>query len=196
MSQISILPRLLGNLMFEYPSSERNQAILNQLGHIPVLFPWDNPEQIAALISTLEDTKNNLNDYAFSVLFEGQGKLIAPPWGSVYQHRENEVMGDSTEAFRLFLEHIGMNIEIGSQPCDHFAIMLWAIAYTLENEQDEALVELLEIHLLPWSNRYLSLLKSNQDSAFYAAVSELCELFLSQLQHQLQVTPQAKQLYW
>lgn len=195
MSQLALLPRLLGNLLYEYPDSERNQVIIGQCEQIKVLFDWKEQSTIDSLINALENAKQDLNHYSFSVLFEGQGKMVAPPWGSVYQTVDNTIMGDSTDAFHRFLDQIGMDVDLHRQPGDHIAIMFWAMASLLEAEQDDELMILLEQHMLPWAYRYFELLAENDQSVFYATLAQMCTVFLKQIEEELQLTPNRVKLF-
>lgn len=195
MSKLAILPRLLGSLMYLSPSSETNQSLFEQLDVLTDVFPWHEEAQVKHLLDELIQTRVSATDYTFSVLFEGQGEMVAPPWGSVYQEKENIVMGESTGRWDLFVKTYGMELTDKIEPNDQYGLMLWAMAALLEDGQEEAVVTLLEQHLLPWAYRYLELLANNQESAFYAALAQLNTLFLQQLEQQMALSPNVVQLY-
>ncbi|WPC75182.1 TorD/DmsD family molecular chaperone [Vibrio porteresiae] len=195
MSKLAILPRLLGSLMYLSPSSETNQSLFEQLDVLTDVFPWHEEAQVKHLLDELIQTRVSATDYTFSVLFEGQGEMVAPPWGSVYQEKENIVMGESTGRWDLFVKTYGMELTDKIEPNDQYGLMLWAMAALLEDGQEEAVVTLLEQHLLPWAYRYLELLATNQESAFYAALAQLNTLFLQQLEQQMALSPNVVQLY-
>ena len=195
MSKLAILPRLLGSLMYLSPSSETNQSLFEQLDVLTDVFPWHEEAQVKHLLDELIQTRESATDYTFSVLFEGQGEMVAPPWGSVYQEKENIVMGESTGRWDLFVKTYGMELTDKIEPNDQYGLMLWAMAALLEDGQEEAVVTLLEQHLLPWAYRYLELLATNQESAFYAALAQLNTLFLQQLEQQMALSPNVVQLY-
>lgn len=195
MSKLAILPRLLGSLMYLSPSSETNQSLFEQLDVLTDVFPWHEEAQVKHLLDELIQTRESATDYTFSVLFEGQGEMVAPPWGSVYQEKENIVMGESTGRWDLFVKTYGMELTDKIEPNDQYGLMLWAMAALLEDGQEEAVVTLLEQHLLPWAYRYLELLSTNQESAFYAALAQLNTLFLQQLEQQMALSPNVVQLY-
>lgn len=195
MSKLAILPRLLGSLMYLSPSSETNQSLFEQLDVLTDVFPWHEEAQVKHLLDELIQTRESATDYTFSVLFEGQGEMVAPPWGSVYQEKENIVMGESTGRWDLFVKTYGMELTDKIEPNDQYGLMLWAMAALLEDGQEEAVVTLLEQHLLPWAYRYLELLATNQESAFYAGLAQLNTLFLQQLEQQMVLSPNVVQLY-
>ena len=149
MSKLAILPRLLGSLMYLSPSSETNQSLFEQLDVLTDVFPWHEEAQVKHLLDELIQTRVSATDYTFSVLFEGQGEMVAPPWGSVYQEKENIVMGESTGRWDLFVKTYGMELTDKIEPNDQYGLMLWAMAALLEDGQEEAVVTLLEQHMLP-----------------------------------------------
>ncbi|MGO1298923.1 MAG: molecular chaperone TorD family protein [Vibrio sp.] len=195
MNHIAIVPRLLGSLLYLPPNHATNRAILSHLSLLPDMFPWEDPTAITDVSDALQANQASFSEYAYSVLCEGQGEMIAPPWGSVYQEKDNSVMGKTTADFTLFLAQHAIEVSTKSEPNDHYGLMLWAMSALLEDGQDEAVVILLEQHLLPWAYRYLELLESNQTSQFYANVARLNRYFLLQLQHSMQLNPRVTALY-
>ncbi|OLQ90079.1 hypothetical protein BIY21_13970 [Vibrio ponticus] len=195
MNNLALLPRALGALFYYSPVEQINLATLNNLESLASAYQWQDLETVNHLIISLKQERYSANKYNFSVLFEGQGEMLAPPWGSVYQNRENLVMGDSTAAYYQFLDRAGIAFEINNQPLDHFGLMMWALALLIEEGNQVALVEFLSVHLLPWSGRYLELLQSNQESPFYADLAKLTELFLEQVKTEIGLTIEPIKLY-
>lgn len=195
MNNLALLPRALGALFYYSPVEQINLATLNDLESLANAYQWQNIETVSALITSLKQHRYSANKYNFSVLFEGQGEMIAPPWGSVYQNRENLVMGDSTAAYYEFLARVGIDFEIKNQPLDQFGLMMWALALLMEEGNQVAIVEFLAVHLLPWSDRYLELLQSNPESPFYADLAKLTELFLNQVKTEIGLTIEPIKLY-
>lgn len=195
MNHIAIVPRLLGSLVYLPPNHETNQAILAHLTLLPEMFPWQDLDAVTEVASALQANQSSFSEYAYSVLCEGQGEMVAPPWGSVYQEKDNSVMGESTAEFNQFLSQYAIEVSTKSEPNDHYGLMLWAMSALLEDGQDEAVVTLLEQHLLPWAYRYLELLAGNQTSPFYAEVARLNRYFLIDLQRSMQLTARVTPLY-
>lgn len=189
------LPRAIGSLLFYPPTSDIAMNITNELDVFSEAYCWKNTQRAKELISLMKRDLNTANPYTFSVLFEGQGELVAPPWGSVYQHRDNLIMGESTTDYYHFLSKVGIALELPNQPLDHFALMLWVLASLCESENDEAIVELLSIHYLPWAFRYLELLSQNNTSLFYQHLALLTLLFLSQLSDEMGIDIKHVQLF-
>ncbi|GAB2664031.1 TorD/DmsD family molecular chaperone [Vibrio panuliri] len=195
MNNLAILPRALGALFYYAPDEEINLATLNSLESLAHAYQWQELESVNNLITSLEQHRYSATKYNFSLLFEGQGSLLAPPWGSVYQNRDNLVMGDSTAAYYQFLNRVGIDFEIKNQPLDHFGLMMWAMALLIEEGNQVALIEFLSVHLLPWSSRYLELLASNTDSQFYADLASLAALFLNQVKEEIGLNIEPIKLY-
>lgn len=185
MQNLAFLPRILGALYFYSPEHNINEATLNNLAGLLDAYSWQQPLEVQTLIDSMDAQRDTANRYTFSVLFEGQGEMIAPPWGSVYLHKDNLIMGDSTAEYCQFLDRVGVSFDIQNQPLDQFGLMLWTLAILLEEGNDPAIVELLGKHMLIWSTRYLTLLSGNTVSPFYANLAKLTSLFLLQLQNEI-----------
>lgn len=183
MSFVAVLPRLLGVLFYSPPDKPEAARAITVLPVIADVYPWPDPDAVQALCSSWDIPDDEALNWQFSVLFEGQGEMCAPPWGSVYQHRDNLLMGETTERYRGFLHQqaLGFTGQV-NEPEDQFGLMLLALAALLEREDEVAARTLLEEHLLPWSGRYLECLQNNGQSAFYARLAQITALFLQTLQ--------------
>ncbi|MCV5744761.1 molecular chaperone TorD family protein, partial [Escherichia coli] len=89
------------------PTRPEVRALFDCLPTLDEIYPWRDPRQVAELCSdwSIPDEEQHL--WQFSVLFEGQGEMPAPPWGSVYLEKDNLLMGDSTAEYRKFLRDQG-----------------------------------------------------------------------------------------
>ncbi|MBK5142973.1 Tat proofreading chaperone DmsD [Budviciaceae bacterium BWR-B9] len=187
------IPRIIG-ACFYYPPQT---ALIAVLPDLVTLFPWPQPESVRQQTERLTefDAETLMHDY--SMLFEGIGVMPAPPWGSVYLERENLLMGDSTLNYRQFLAQQGMVTNTDNpEPEDQFGLMLMAFAYLLESDKPAAAQQLLSEHLLPWAERYLTLVQaSDTEQDFYPQLAEIARLYLQTLQQQLNVPVEAKELY-
>ncbi|MBJ7221309.1 MULTISPECIES: Tat proofreading chaperone DmsD [unclassified Brenneria] len=196
MSSVAVLPRLLGALFYYPPDSPEISRLIDSLDQIPDLYPWHNR---ASALETCQQCRPPAADefiWQFSALFEGQGEMQAPPWGSVYLDRDNLLMGDSTARYREFLrQHQLAFARPHHEPEDQFGLMLLALACLLEQENEKAALALLEEHLLPWSDRYLALLARNTQSVFYARLARIAALFLQDIQRRYRLTPREYRIY-
>ncbi|NIH22388.1 TorD/DmsD family molecular chaperone [Providencia heimbachae] len=191
------LIRILGACFYYSPQTETLQNLLPVLCDIPALHQWEDSEQLQQSCISLSQTKANDIVYDYSILFEGQGAMPAPPWSSVYLEHDNTVMGESTAAYRHFLMEKGLVTETGvREPEDQFGLMLMAISALAEQGEDEAIIILLEQHLLPWSYRYLELVQqSKTEQPFYPNLAMVAEKYLRSLQQQLDLSPVKAELY-
>lgn len=150
------LPRILGACFYYPPQSDTVQRLWPLLPQIAELFPWSNPAKIARYCQQMPSIQPEQLEYDFSILFEGQGEMPAPPWGSVYLDKENILMGDSTLQYREFLSTFGLvNQSTIREPEDQFGLMLLAWVHLIEQQpvtklpSGEAALVLLTEHLLP-----------------------------------------------
>lgn len=196
MSVIAVLPRILGTLFYYSPSSEEAKRVISQLSELPELLDWQNPSVIEEATEQMCFVEPAELPYQFSMLFEGQGAMAAAPWGSVYLDRENLLLGETAQAYRQFLK--SQQVKLGTtlnEPEDQFGLMILAMAWFMETENDEAVEELLSTHLLPWSGRYLELLAKADESGFYRALAVVAEAFLNEVADAYEVTAESRQLY-
>lgn len=193
------LPRILGACFYYPPQSVTVQRLWPLLPQMADIFPWSNSAKIADYCQQLPAISPEQLEYDFSVLFEGQGEMPAPPWGSVYLDKENILMGASTLQYREFLSTLGLvNQSTIHEPEDQFGLMLLAWVCLIEQQQptDEAAIALLTEHLLPWAYRYLELVKNAQvEYPFYPLLAEITECYLKTLQAELGLFPQPYELY-
>ncbi|WP_144208364.1 TorD/DmsD family molecular chaperone [Shewanella donghaensis] len=121
----------------------------------------------------------------FNILFVRPKGKKAYPWGSVYLNNQNRLFDQSTLDFMDFCQSNNLNFNLTQhEPTDHFALMLVALVYCLEldlQEQQNRTKQLLEQHLLTWSDRFLCLVAEHSESRFYGASAELCMLLLEDI---------------
>ncbi|OCG21517.1 hypothetical protein A9G22_05710 [Gilliamella sp. App2-1] len=177
------LAKLFGALFYYSPKSKVTAPLMQALLHIDQLVNWPDPifigEQCNILANHVEDPDL---EYQFSLLFEGQGTMPAPPWGSFYLDKEHLLLGESQECYRRFLQQHGLRLNTGmNEPEDQFGLMLMAYAMLLENNNYTAAKQLIDEHLMKWSSAYLKGLKQNKISAFYRALAVIVEHYLQML---------------
>lgn len=175
--------KVLGAFFYYSPNTQIVQPLINPLLHIDKLIDWQNPSLISQQCQTLMTEISNTDlDYQFSLLFEGQGDMPAPPWGSVYLDQEKLLMGESQERYRQFLQQHGITLNTGmNEPEDQFGLMLMAFAMLLDKNQPQAAWQLINQHLMIWSSNYLAKLKNNGISQFYQALAVIVEQYLQMI---------------
>ncbi|MGL4859897.1 MAG: molecular chaperone TorD family protein [Enterobacteriaceae bacterium] len=193
----SNLPRILGACFYTSPLQAPVSTLVPLLAEVSQLFPWQQPDTIEALGHSLASFSPDLLAYDFSILFEGQGVMPAPPWGSVYLQQDNLLLGPSTLDYRHFLAQQGVQFSSQQQePEDQFGLMLLALAQLLELQRPEAAGTLLSAHLLTWSSRYLQLVQETPlEQPFYHRLAQLARCDLQELADGLQLTVAPVPLY-
>ncbi|WP_145567134.1 TorD/DmsD family molecular chaperone [Yersinia aleksiciae] len=196
------LPRILGALFYYPPQSATVQRLWPLLPHITEIFPWPNLAKITQYCQQIPAITPEKLEYDFSILFEGQGEMPAPPWGSVYLDKENMLMGASTLQYREFLSRLGLTSQSAiREPEDQFGLMLLAWVHLVEQDStqqqpSEAAMALLTEHLLPWVYRYLELVQNTQtEYQVYPMLAKIGECYLKTLQTELGLHPQPHELY-
>lgn len=193
----AVLPRILGALFYWSPEKPDVKALIDCLPTLPELYPWRDLTPISRLCVDWPQPDADALAWQFSVLFEGQGDMPVPPWGSVWLERDNLLMGDTTAEYRAFLQSHGMAFDARhTEPEDQFGLMLLAYSTLLEQGNDAAANTLLETHLLPWGYRYLALLHANTISPFYSRLAAVAECYLRDVEQQQALQPPAKRLYF
>lgn len=197
MSSLAVLPRILGALFYYSPGRPEVKALFDCLPALPELYPWRDPARVTQLCESwpLPDEESLI--WQYSVLFEGQGDMPAPPWGSVWLERDNLLMGDTTAAYRAFLQSQGMVFDSRqSEPEDQFGLMLLACSALLEAGNDAAVDQLFEVHLLPWGYRYLERVQESAVSPFYTRLAAVTACYLQEMEQQRALQPAVKRLYF
>ncbi|MTJ80309.1 MAG: molecular chaperone [Telmatospirillum sp.] len=196
-AEVALLPRLLGALFYRPPAVLEMRPLLDQLPHLPDLFPWRNVEAVRLECLRMPDWAAQAVQLEFETLFEAQGNRIAPPWGSVYLDRDNLLMGPSTARYRDFLSRNGLSFAARNrEPEDQFGLMLLAFAWLLEAGRPQAARDLLEQHLMPWSGRYLERLRDNGVSPAYAWLAGVAGQWLEDLRATHDLHPATPRLFY
>lgn len=197
MTPSAVLPRILGALFYYSPQRPEVQALIDSLPTLPELYTWRDAQNIAQLCASWPLPDEDTLALQYSVLFEGQGEMPAPPWGSVWLERDNLVMGETTEAYRAFLHSQGMTFDYRqNEPEDQFGLMLLAYSMLLEAGKDAAANQLLEVYLLPWGYRYLERLQETSASPFYARLAMVASCYLREVEHQQALQPVVRRLFF
>lgn len=197
MSSAAVLPRILGALFYYSPLRPDIRPLLECLPTLPSLYAWRNPHVVAQVCDAWPETPDDALAWQFSALFEGQGEMVAPPWGSVYLEKDNLLMGETTASYRRFLRGHGMAFDGHQQePEDQFGLMLLAYSALIERGAPQAAAQLLEQHLLPWAPRYLERLQQNILSPFYARLAQVAEMYLRDVQLQQGLEPAAQRVWF
>ncbi len=195
MNPLIVVFQLLGQSFYVRPSKE-NEQVRDSLKQLPELLNWPDKDKIESLVKALPEIDIEELEYQFSVLFEGQGEMPCPPWGSVYLDQHNIVFGESTAEYRAFLRNNGLEIKTElKEPEDQFGLMMLALAQLLEKGNAEAGMTLITDHLMPWGSRYLGLLAESDVSEYYSTLAEITRELFELLQGEFEYTVTEKTLY-
>ena len=188
MKSIITSAKLFGTLFYQPCSKSELVELVGALAEINHV----SPKALNALLAADEKAL----EHDFSVLFEGMGDMPAPPWGSVYLDKERVLFGNSTLLYRAFLERYGVELDSGlREPEDQFGLMLLALAFLLEQDNQSAAIELLEQHLLPWANAYLVQLNATTNNLFYQQLALNVDTWLQSLISRYALSVAKKKIY-
>ncbi|MBK4716808.1 MULTISPECIES: TorD/DmsD family molecular chaperone [Tenebrionibacter/Tenebrionicola group] len=197
MSTAAVLPRILGALFYYSPQRPDIKALIGCLPTLPSLFAWRDPHTIDELCHSWPVAADDELIWQHSALFEGQGEMVAPPWGSVYQEKDNLLMGETTASYRVFLRQHGLEFDgRHHEPEDQFGLMLLAYSALIARSDQQAARILLEQFLLPWAARYLELLQQNPVSAFYSRLAQVADIYLQNVSYQQALNPVKRRIFF
>lgn len=183
----------LGAIFYYGPSHEASKALFEAIkeGSITELLPnlplleWQKALAIPDLHS------------AWQASFYGPGFLDAPPWGSVYLDPEAVVFGVSLLELRTFLNQLDLQLTSDmNEPEDHFGLLLLLLAQLTAQQNTKAAEQLLAIHLLPWSERYLSCLAESAKHPFIKQLAEYSKHRLAAWQKDLNLEVADRRIHW
>lgn len=130
---------LVGRLLYAYPERDWLQALLDEdlLTSAPLAAEHPDTarglalmrEWAAAVGPTLDPAALDDLRADYTGLFLGPGKVLAPPWESVYFSEERLLFQGETHAVRDWYARFGMRVEHeGSEPDDHIGLELLFLA--------------------------------------------------------------------
>ncbi|NTZ44827.1 Tat proofreading chaperone DmsD [Lelliottia aquatilis] len=189
--------RVLGALFYFSPESEQTAPLVTALTTTDWYQDW--PLEQASLLPVAETLRTSSDEPlpdAWQRLFIGPWALPAPPWGSVWLDRESVLFGDSTLALRQWMRDNSIAFEMKqNEPEDHFGTLLMLAAWLAENERDAERDQLLAWHLLPWSQRFLTVFIEQANHPFYVGIAQLARLTLADWHSALLIPVADKTLY-
>ena len=194
MENLAFISRIIGAMFYYSPASDEVQNIVKRsMYHLGS----NDYEEMQRVINLFATTKADDLDSDHLILFAGAGVMPAPPWGSVYLGKNNELFDESTAQYRSFLNRNGLRIGTGQyEPEDHFGLMMLVVSRLLEEQKRASVHELLEKHLLNWAFHYLQLVKDNAQTDCYISLAELAITWCKTLQDELLVSPQERHIYF
>lgn len=184
----ALISKTLGSL-FYYRPCEYSQYGIDKILNTP-LDKEDASPLMLQFISTLATFKQaNIDDLTVQhdQHFSGIADIPAPPWGSVYLDRECVLFGESHTQYKQFLTKAGFEFETqNNDPLDHIGLMLMALSALLDTQENDnaidsaELQEMLSVHLLPWSQTYLSNVSLELTEPSYSSLVKTTQTLLEQ----------------
>jgi TorA maturation chaperone TorD len=124
----------------------------------------------------------------FLQLFGGQGRLLAPPYASVYLEEEPGLFGQSTLKVRQLYSDFGLETGLKNfLPDDHLSLELSFLSYLCQKSyahqqeshwaelvrMQQTAVDFLESHFLLWLGSFATLVRENARTSFYQGAALL-----------------------
>ncbi|MDO6620950.1 molecular chaperone [Shewanella sp. 6_MG-2023] len=208
--ELQAIARILHNSLLDYPSEQSIQQLVDdQLG---IEWPELNHSEQNKLGKTLlsqfssqwEISQLNEVKLDYGQLFFGPGTPKAMPWGSVYLGEQNIINDQSTVELMRFYKQFGISFDLKhNQPVDHIALFYAVIDQLLQQLIDEpdnkpakeALMVLLQQHMLPWSGRCHELAIKHAETDFYKGIALLASDFENVLAKTLNIIPMPMRLF-
>jgi TorA maturation chaperone TorD len=166
-----------GEIVLNFPSWVESEGIRDAQKYADDLVEYFAEKSPANLLVELKDV--------YVKLFLGPGKLMAPPWESVYLNSDGLTFGPQTIDVRKFYARHGLEINnIHHEPDDHIAYELEFYARLCEKMQ-AALMErdrercvylsgemkrFLDEHLMRWIHLFKENVVNNDPIGFYSWV--------------------------
>lgn len=188
----------LGKLLNHFPKLEEIRILIQQDIFNELPFGGDHPEAQKGLellqrwssqssqAFTDQDFDGLRADY--TRLFIGPGKVLAPPWESVYYSEERLIFQEQTLKVRAWYRRFGVESEkLHSEPDDHIALELAFLAHlaglglqALQNEEErefngnlEAQHQFLKEHPLKWAPLWCEMVEEHAQTDFYKGLARL-----------------------
>ena len=203
---------VLSKLLYTSPQMDWIQSLLVEKVFEEVPFGADQEDVVngMGLIQVWNQSVWNLNPQAalaelesdYLCLFIGAGKVMAPPWESVYFSQERLLFREQTLQVRQWYRRYGLESEqLYHEPDDHIGLELSFMAHLTslalqardENklaEFDEYLTaqkEFFSNHLLKWGPAWAKLVIEHAQTDFYRGIGHLTLGSLLAVAHLLQL---------
>jgi TorA maturation chaperone TorD len=205
---------VLSRLIYTYPDGEAHEwinSLIDEQTFSEVPYAADQEAVIKGIEMLKKLGKDELTDEAFkeirddySRLFIGIGKVLAPPWESVYFNENHLLFRKQTLQVRNWYRRFGLELEkLHKEPDDHIGLEMSFVAYlaklalqAFEDQEKEKFEELLEAqrqflaeHLLAWGHLWCRLVIEHAETDFYKGLAFLTQGALTTLAEQFSIQP-------
>jgi TorA maturation chaperone TorD len=194
---------LFGKILFEYPEREWFETLAKEgvFEEIPFAEGQEDVQEGMKLLAAWGvRNKAGLSEEEFdavrgdyTTLFIGPGKVMAPPWESIYFRKERIIFQEETLEVRNWYRRFGLeSVKLYHEPDDHiglelaFIAHLAGLAYEAEDEEKfnqliEAQKEFLSAHTLKWAAGWVAQVLEHAKTDFFKGVALVVRGVLTEL---------------
>jgi putative dimethyl sulfoxide reductase chaperone len=194
----SLLFGLLGRALYNQPDKNWINSLIADEVFSEVPFSMDRPETKRGqelMQNWIRKNAEGIDEESFTELnadytrlFVGVGKVLAPPWESVYFNEDRMVFQEQTLEVRNWYQRFGLELEnLHREPDDHIGLEMTFVAFLAElavkalDEQDadnyklfvNAKRQFLSEHLLQWGLSWCELVKEHAKTEYYQGLGHL-----------------------
>ncbi len=205
---------LLGRALYMEPERAWLQSLATDDIFSEAPLGNEQPDVQSGLLLLQEWTlrnRNGLNDEAFESvkndytrLFQGPGKVLAPPWESVYFSEERMTFQQQTLDVRNWYRRYGLQaINLYQEPDDHIGLELLFVAHLAQRsllalEQNETAVfdellsaqcDFLSAHPLTWTALWSKDVHTHAKTDFFRGLAMLTQGVLTEVGLKLDLKP-------
>ena len=198
-----IILGLFGKILFEYPEKEWFDTLAAEgvFEEIPFAEEREDVQEGMKLLAawgvrnkaglSVEEFDAVRGDY--TSLFIGPGKVLAPPWESMYFRKERIIFQEETLEVRNWYRRFGLeSVKLYNEPDDHiglelaFIAHLAGLAYEAQDENKfrvliEAQKEFMTVHTLKWVAGWAALVLEHAKTDFFKGVALVVRGVLAEL---------------
>jgi TorA maturation chaperone TorD len=189
---------VLGRALYNQPDKDWLNSLVSEDVFSEVPFSVDRSETNRGLELMQEWVQKNAQGLDqesldelkadYTSLFVGVGKVLAPPWESVYFNEDRMIFQEQTLDVRSWYHRFGLELEnLHKEPDDHIGLEMSFVAFLAElgvrllDEQDEdkytalmdAKCQFLSEHLLKWGLVWCALVAEHAQTDFYRGLGHL-----------------------
>ncbi|MBE0409587.1 MAG: molecular chaperone TorD family protein [Anaerolineales bacterium] len=216
-----IICQTIGKLLYQFPERDDIFNLVQEDIFSQLPMDTDQPE-VEKGLNLLKAFTNKLRDQFsdqhfddiradYTRLFIGPGKVLAPPWESVYYSEERLVFQEQTLKVRAWYRRFALEAEkIHNEPDDHIGLELAFLAHlaslglqAIENQDEGALNNTLEAqrqflreHPLKWARLWCELVDEHAQTDFYRGLALLTWGVLKEIAALLEVEMPKEVVRW
>jgi TorA maturation chaperone TorD len=202
----SLVLGLLGKLLYTYPEPSMLGTVLDDELYAEIPFGDAQADVISGLSSVRAWFQENMQSGEdelleglradYTRLFVGPGRVLAPPWESVYFSKERLTFQEQTLQVRQCYARFGLQCEkLYNEPDDHIGLELAFTAHlsslaaqAIERVDQKALADIFDAqrsflseHLLTWAAGWCAHVLQESRTGFYPGIALMVRGVLAEL---------------